>query len=422
MKDSIPIIDKAEYPTLDEMYYELMRIESYSEEAKKVMFPYVIKTGSSWYADIYIYIKKENRFERFIIAPNKKMSEEDEHKYINVYSEYEICICQRLFDFFMSEISEVAPELNVGNYKFKMESIIHIYYASFPSGVRELLYKIGLGLIANLICVMKDINDNSSNLEEAFGMPVKMLRKLNTNLGAWEILKDAKTREKAAEIYGKYHSLLNDISSIEIFQWQYLCDCYDNNEMVDKKMLKDLGKLPIYFEDEDDNSEVIYNSYLDYKSNIRVIEERVGRIFPRNIALDDPTKALSACKLAQLYKDNGYEYEQKLVYMLYDLQERYDYVDEEYIISPPESVAQMIKEAFSLKNCLCSYVIPFINRKTDILFMHRRIQPSKSYIAIEVRDGKLIQAREACNNEVCEKAMNSIRLFCKAKNLELAIA
>ena len=422
MRDSIPMIDKTEYPTLDEMYYELMRIESYSEEAKKVMFPYVIKTGSSWYADIYIYIKKENRFERFIIAPNKKMSEEDEHKYINVYSEYEICICQRLFDFFMSEISEVAPELNVGNYKFKMESIIHIYYASFPSGMRELLYKSGLGVIANLICVMKDINDNSSNLEEAFGMPVKMLRKLNTNLGAWEILKDAKTREKAAKIYGKYHSLLNDISSIEIFQWQYLCDCYDNNEMVDKKMLKDLGRLPIYFEDEDDNSEVIYNSYLDYKSNIRVIEERVGRIFPRNIALDDPTKALSACKLAQLYKDNGYEYEQELVYMLYDLQERYDYVDEEYIISPPESVAQMIKEAFSLKNCLCSYVIPFINRKTDILFMHRRIQPSKSYIAIEVRDGKLIQAREACNNEVCEKAMNSIRLFCKAKNLELAIA
>ena len=422
MRDSIPMIDKTEYPTLDEMYYELMRIESYSEEAKKVMFPYVIKTGSSWYADIYIYIKKENRFERFIIAPNKKMSEEDEHKYINVYSVYEICICQRLFDFFMSEISEVAPELNVGNYKFKMESIIHIYYASFPSGMRELLYKSGLGVIANLICVMKDINDNSSNLEEAFGMPVKMLRKLNTNLGAWEILKDAKTREKAAKIYGKYHSLLNDISSIEIFQWQYLCDCYDNNEMVDKKMLKDLGRLPIYFEDEDDNSEVIYNSYLDYKSNIRVIEERVGRIFPRNIALDDPTKALSACKLAQLYKDNGYEYEQELVYMLYDLQERYDYVDEEYIISPPESVAQMIKEAFSLKNCLCSYVIPFINRKTDILFMHRRIQPSKSYIAIEVRDGKLIQAREACNNEVCEKAMNSIRLFCKAKNLELAIA
>ena len=311
MRDSIPLIDKTEYPTLDEMYYELMRMESYTEKAKKEVFPYVIKNGSLWYSDIYMYIKEDDSFERYIITPNKKMSDEDEHKFINVYSEEEICICQRLFDFFMRDIAEVAPELNVARYEFKMESIIHVYYASFRSGLLELLYKSDMGIIANLLSIMKDVDQDASNLEEAFGMPVKLLRKFNSTLGAWEILKNIETREKAAKIYKKYNSLLNDIPLIELFQWKYLCDCYDKEESVDKRMLKDYGRLPVYFEDDDDNSEIVYSDYMKYRSDVIVIEKRVGHVFPRRIDLADPSKAMSICKMAQLYKDHGYELEKE---------------------------------------------------------------------------------------------------------------
>ena len=137
MGEDVPIIEKDKYPVIDTMYFELMKMESYLEEAKKVVFPYVIKQTCSWYIDIYVYLKENDTFDRYIIAKGMKMSEDDEKKYLNVYSEQEVCFSQRVFDFFMKEIWEVAPELNVELYRFKKESIIHAYYASFPSGVRE---------------------------------------------------------------------------------------------------------------------------------------------------------------------------------------------------------------------------------------------------------------------------------------------
>ena len=125
------------------------------------------------------------------------------------------------------------------------------------------------------------------------------------------------------------------------------------------------------------------------------------------------------CKAAELYANHGKKLETELGYLSYELQEKYDYIDDDYIIAAPDSVAQMIIEAFHMKNCLFSYIIPFLSRATDIVLMRKRLSPERSYITMEIKEKKLIQARKACNRPVDEQDLKSIRRFCDRRGITI---
>ncbi len=87
--------------------------------------------------------------------------------------------------------------------------------------------------------------------------------------------------------------------------------------------------------------------------------------------------------------------------------EKNKYEDNEYIIYPAPSVKELINEGKNQNNCLRFYIEDYSNNKTQIYFMRKKENLKKSFITIEIKNRKLIQARLK-NNEIPNKNILNI--------------
>lgn len=76
-----------------------------------------------------------------------------------------------------------------------------------------------------------------------------------------------------------------------------------------------------------------------------------------------------------------------------------------YLIRPPFNKEDMADEAAQQANCLASYIEPYAKDETDIFFMRRSIDPDKSLVTVEVRNGAIRQAYRACNRRPSEEEL-----------------
>lgn len=74
-----------------------------------------------------------------------------------------------------------------------------------------------------------------------------------------------------------------------------------------------------------------------------------------------------------------------------------------YLITSPETSADIIDEATQQQNCLSSYVKPFSDNVTDIYFMRLQNDENTSLVTVEVYEGKLRQAFRARNQAISEE-------------------
>ena len=68
-----------------------------------------------------------------------------------------------------------------------------------------------------------------------------------------------------------------------------------------------------------------------------------------------------------------------------------------YSFIAPKTREDFSEEAVQQANCVASYVKRFINGECLIFFMRNKETPEKSYITIEVRGGKVVQAKRRFN-------------------------
>lgn len=83
------------------------------------------------------------------------------------------------------------------------------------------------------------------------------------------------------------------------------------------------------------------------------------------------------------------------------------YEDDKYIIFPASSVDSLIDESSQMSNCVRNYCIKLSNNECQIYFMRYKNNVNKSLVTIEVRDGKIVQARTRFN-EFPTNEMNEI--------------
>lgn len=72
----------------------------------------------------------------------------------------------------------------------------------------------------------------------------------------------------------------------------------------------------------------------------------------------------------------------------------------DYVILYPESSQDIKDEAVQQHNCVASYIDRVINRQCNIVFLRKKDNPEKSYITVELIDGKVVQAYRAYNQEI----------------------
>ena len=72
----------------------------------------------------------------------------------------------------------------------------------------------------------------------------------------------------------------------------------------------------------------------------------------------------------------------------------------DYCFIYPKSTQDIKDEAVQQNNCVASYIKKVIEGQCDILFMRLKEAPDKSLVTIEVRNNRIIQARQRFNDPV----------------------
>lgn len=79
------------------------------------------------------------------------------------------------------------------------------------------------------------------------------------------------------------------------------------------------------------------------------------------------------------------------------------YEDENFVIYPVDSIESMMEESRKQANCLRTYSSSVSNNECQIYLMREKKNLEKSFVTIEVRNAKIVQARAKYNKEVSDE-------------------
>lgn len=419
-------IDIAEFPSLDDFTLAIQRQESQNFKylLNCLVYTYIREYNGKWFVDCYFYYEDlaygKICMERFIIAPEFQMREERERRFLAFVNMDCILHNYRVCDNYVEEISKVAPELNMKHYNNIGTALCHTYFASFKSGIREQLFKAGLESIAMDLELINGCNIIAGNVEEAFNVPIKLLRKLNYHRGIENVLVSESGRNNAVTVYKNYHGILNDIDSLNEFQIHYLLECISKDEKVDKKLLKELAALESGWDEEGDEYVNGYDVYKQLREYQKLCDKVncYKRIFPKypSLAADDIERFYEINSFLKSYIEHEAEYAQKMKQYARECK-KYIYEDSDYEICIAKSPKDILEESEHQHNCLYQNMLQIIGGEITIVFIRSKANRNKSLVTIEIKDGYIKQAASCCNKPPTLKEMRFIEKFAKEKGL-----
>lgn len=430
---------KNTYPKLDRIDEGILFFqEELIRNTKDILCtPHVrTKENGSWFVDLYFSYQKNLEAredtlsegdiftERLIIAPGYRMQEKDEVFFEKIYKKKSHVIYnESVASFFENDINGVAPELHLQHYEDFLDAIKHVYYASHKSGVLELLYKSNLAIIAKHIEQFNDYNILACNLEEAFSLPVYLLRKLNHDEAIEHLLLDKETRIMTAQVYKNYHGVLGNYNKINSYQIRYLFSLMEKNKPLDQVVLKVLSTIEEGYDEDADEyiaGEHVYQQYMEYIGMLNSLGGRKRKQFPKYILLDIKHtrqfyyshRLLEQCIENVSYLEQFFESRDEWV-------KRYTYENETYQIVVPETIADLLKEGEQQHNCLQTIIEDdILDGDSIILFMRDKKKPKKSLVTVELQDDTIRQARRKFNEDCLEEEKEFLVEFAKAKNVD----
>lgn len=193
----------------------------------------------------------------------------------------------------------------------------------------------------------------------------------------------------------------------------WLHDCFGYN-------IRDLARYFDYLKTEFKmrNMQNMIKEYKDYvKKSFYVYE--VFEKYPKNFAeayqqvsitykdMKKEQRNKAAKKLAEQRRQLEKAYFEKHIKHEYEI----EYKD--YVFIYPKSAEEIRKEGRNNHNCVATYIQNVIEHRCDILFLRKKDAPNKSLVTIEVRNGKIVQARRVCNSDITEEDKEAIMYFNK---------
>lgn len=138
-----------------------------------------------------------------------------------------------------------------------------------------------------------------------------------------------------------------------------------------------------------------YSDYLDQCSRLGLDVSRKEVAIPQNLRdlhrqySEELTRRANEKKAKEQAKRA-----KKLAKDLQKLKRKYTYASSGLFIRPAEGPEDLLKEGCAQHNCVYScYTDPYLDRKTDILFVRKQSDPDQSYVTVEFKNGAVIQCR-----------------------------
>lgn len=427
---------KASFPPLTEMEQAILEMECAAVDCSYTTFvtPYVRTYESGWFLDVYYKYRNRNVYsdfnpernkqddengsiKRIIIAPNCLLSEEDEcflneidHTIFIIEENERVTNTAEL----IKEIKTLAPEINMGEYDKTIDVLLHAYFASHRSGVRELLYKCGLDEIARNLSVINGYNIVGTNLQEALDIQVGLLKKLN-HYECLEVLYDEHTRLMAKRVYREHHNALRGFKDVNLYMLMYL----DSIECAkpDKVVMESLATLESGVDDAGEFIEGrdVYKQYMEYL-NFREGFGKNHKHFPKfvNLDIESSERYMTLFDLCKQYEEEGIG---ELVKERHKEWSKFAYENDEYKVIIPRSMQEFLDESQQQDNCLFTMVDEILRGDCTVLFMRSKKNLSKSLVTFEVRRDSIIQAKRRFNKAIEPKDKEFLLEFAKVKNL-----
>ena len=230
-----------------------------------------------------------------------------------------------------------------------------------------------------------------------------------------DVVKFDKNFKNTFGVDKKYYSFMKDID-ISVSQLNALRICPTTNiDLInfistDTFLFEELSeyvkvdKIKTYFEKEKLDYHNIYE-YYDYIrccKHLSLDMEDKNILFPKEF-IRAHDKITGEMVIATDPKIN------ERIHTLSNLLLLNKYEDDKYVIFPADSVESLIDESSQMSNCVRNYCLDVSNNECQIYFMRYKDNLSKSLITIEVRDGKIVQARAKFNELPSEDEMKILK-------------
>lgn len=410
MQCRIPISNKSKYV----IYTNINDIKEYQENSKFFVFDIVD-------GEVLIYIFRVDtcyyNHRMYVPYQINKISIEEvyyvlNNKLVNLLNNSEV-----LFEDYSKEMDDSY------NYDlldiFDLQVVNHYLYTDNLCELqRTLLYK--YTFIWKLKNFFMDNNFTLSSLTyypiccKQFEYLVKMKLYRLAATGP-DVVKFDKNFKNTFGVDKKYYSFMKDID-ISVSQLNALRICPTTNiDLInfistDTFLFEELSeyvkvdKIKTYFEKEKLDYHNIYE-YYDYIrccKHLSLDMEDKNILFPKEF-IRAHDKITGEMVIATDPKIN------ERIHTLSNLLLLNKYEDDKYIIFPADSVESLIDESSQMSNCVRNYCLDVSNNECQIYFMRYKDNLSKSLITIEVRDGKIVQARAKFNELPGEDEMKILK-------------
>lgn len=285
-------------------------------------------------------------FAHYIYVDNLEELKETIYQYTNIWEVYKIY-------------------QNKGFISLSELTMFPLYYPSYEYLIKYKLYNLAL----NTTNYFK----KGHNFKEIFGIDKKYLHfmiKHNISITELEVMKEYPTEDY--EVINFFKDYIWDIKTLT------------RNNI-------DLKKLKEYLEKNNLTSHLI--EYLDYIRTAKTLKLDLKDkkiLYPQNL-LEAHNELFSAI---EIIKDPDIDYKIKKMSSVLNLNR---YEDANYVIYPVSSIAELVEESRQQKNCVRSYSEKIAKNESQIYFMRKKTEITKSLVTIEVRDQKIIQARVKYN-------------------------
>lgn len=177
-----------------------------------------------------------------------------------------------------------------------------------------------------------------------------------------------------------------------------------------KRRAGKIEKAMRYIERKKDRTPDLYADYLDECVKLGYDMTDKAVLFPKDL------QTAHAHTMAQIkYQENQAleaEYAKK---RRPGMRKKYEWAAMGMMVVVPEHVSDLIAEGEKQHNCVGGYMERVATGQTDVVFVRKEAEPEKSYITMEIHNGRIIQARTKNNGPLDQIGREFVDEFRAAK-------
>lgn len=263
----------------------------------------------------------------------------------------------------------------------KIEHPLYTSFGNIPKGLLNLCREYDFKLDNYII---QGYNEH----KDLFGVLLELQKELN-NINKSDILKLLKSNNN------RYFSL---------YQGDYrtkFIDLIGEKKYKPVSLIKYIDNLMTY--EALEGIENVINEFYDYVNMMSSITNKYTK-YPKNFLTTHRIASRNYSRMKREYPEAVFKSR---------INKDYEFVHDEFKIIYPESTKEIKEEGIGLNHCVASYIDKVIDGSCHIVFLRNKEQLNKSLVTLEVRNGKVVQARGSYNREVNEKEKKVIEKYNK---------